>query len=375
MRSLWKRQVNQTMLSKLNFKGTGSVFRFTLLQTFKAKANIVSLIFMMIFALVFPPVSAILNGGTRRQAQALEESLEQPSIALPGLTEEQNALLDGQYSSDSGSLTAFMDERNAAAAENPETAEEGPGFDERYFLQLAYAIIIIMVSIMSASYIIRSVVEEKSSKLVEYMLISVRPMALLTGKILAVLVYVVTLLLVMLGAYRLSDVLSARFLDVTTSNPMFDMLSRLTGVNPGEVVVIVISAILGILTFAILAGICGAGCSTTEDVNGANTMPMIIIMACYVIALMVSGFDSPGMNIFCSLCPILSVFCAPVQFMLGNIGWPMQLLAWVIQCGVILLLLAITSKVYSDLLIYRGTRLKFGDILKMAFAGKGGSRS
>ena len=100
MRSLWKRQVNQTMLSKLNFKGTGSVFRFTLLQTFKAKANIVSLIFMMIFALVFPPVSAILNGGTRRQAQALEESLEQPSIALPGLTEEQNALLDGQYSSD-----------------------------------------------------------------------------------------------------------------------------------------------------------------------------------------------------------------------------------------------------------------------------------
>lgn len=44
-----------------------------------------------------------------------------------------------------------------------------------YVIQLVYAIVVLMVSIMSVSYIIRAVVEEKSSKLVEMLLLNVRP--------------------------------------------------------------------------------------------------------------------------------------------------------------------------------------------------------
>ncbi|MFQ9052626.1 MAG: ABC transporter permease [Oscillospiraceae bacterium] len=42
---------------------------------------------------------------------------------------------------------------------------------------------------MSASYVIRAVVEEKDSRLVELLLVSVKPMALLAGKILAVMAF------------------------------------------------------------------------------------------------------------------------------------------------------------------------------------------
>ena len=364
MRFLWKRQVKRTMLSKLNFAGTGSVFRFTLTELLKAKANIVSIIFIVVFALAFPPVSAIINGSTAKNIREMTQTETGYTDTVPGLTDEQTELLSSGFSTYVQPASEYFSEE-----------EEGADFDERYFLQLAYAIIIIMVSIMSSTYIIRSVVEEKSSKLVEFMLISVRPLALLAGKILSVLVYVTGMLLLMFGAYRLSETVTGRFMDLSASNSAFSMLSRIFALSPSELVVIVISAVLGILTFAILSGICGAGCSSAEDVNGATTMPMLIIMFCYVIALMVSGIDREGINIFCSLCPVISVFCAPVQFMLGNIGVPMLIAAWALQCAIILLLLILTARIYSDLLIYRGSRLKFGGILKMAFGRRGGKQA
>ncbi|MBR0516165.1 MAG: ABC transporter permease, partial [Eubacterium sp.] len=57
-------------------------------------------------------------------------------------------------------------------------------------LGTTFAVIIMMVLSLASSYIVSSVMEEKVSKLVETLMISVRPLALVMGKIFAMMTYV-----------------------------------------------------------------------------------------------------------------------------------------------------------------------------------------
>ena len=66
-----------------------------------------------------------------------------------------------------------------------------------------------ILCLMSASYVIRAVVEEKDSRLVELLLVSVKPMALLAGKILAVMAFTFGWLLAMLAGLGVSCGLTA----------------------------------------------------------------------------------------------------------------------------------------------------------------------
>ncbi len=51
-------------LSKKDFEGTGKVFRFTLAAHLKNKANIVSLIILVVFALISVPLLNLFGGTT-----------------------------------------------------------------------------------------------------------------------------------------------------------------------------------------------------------------------------------------------------------------------------------------------------------------------
>ena len=116
-----------------------------------------------------------------------------------------------------------------------------------------------------------------------------------------------------------------------------------------------------------VAGLSGAGCSSTEDIGGASTAATLLILAGYMVSIMIGSLGgSDQVLLFSCLCPILSIFCAPVQYMLGGIGLPVLLLSWVIQAAVVAALAVLCARVYSALLIYRGSRLTFGKILAMA---------
>ena len=70
--------------------------------------------------------------------------------------------------------------------------EGGEGISmTEYYVLLAGIVIVMMIINMSGSQIALSIVTEKSTKVVEYLMINVRPMALIVGKILAALTAVV----------------------------------------------------------------------------------------------------------------------------------------------------------------------------------------
>ena len=273
-----------------------------------------------------------------------------------GLSDSQIRLLTADYTTDVQTVSDYADETGEDA---------GSG----YVIQLVYAIVVLMVSIMSVSYIIRAVVEEKSSKLVEMLLLNVRPLALIAGKILAALSYVFSILILFVVCLLVSYGVSSRIFGIPGLGEMFGIASEQFGmanIGFGMIVFMIVSLLLGCLTFAIIAGISGAGCSSMDDLSGAASASTLLIMAGYFVSIVVVNVPSRGAELFSSLCPVLSVFCSPVQYAMGTISLGMLIVSWLVQAAVLLLLAVFCAKIYSYLIMYKGNRLTWKKMIGIA---------
>ena len=322
-------------------------------------------------------------GGENAEAGAEEDEW---SAALKlyqeaGLSEEQVAKLSPPPEMNYFSLEEYRDFLHAAEhgdmTESEETLpeeypEEATSADGRFAVQYFYAILVLILSLFSTTYIIRAMVEEKASKLVETLLVSVDPLALIFGKILAVMTYVVCCFAILLVGMLISAKLTPLLMGVEAVNPLaLVMGSQVSGlrVDAGSFVIIVISLLLGFLTFALIGAIAGSSCSSMDDVEHANLAAVWILLGGYMVSIFTSGFPGETISLVTSLVPFVSIFSAPVRYVLGHIGLPVLLLSWLLQAVIAALLALLCAKVYRGLIYYRGSRLKLGAMLKMGRKG------
>ncbi|MDY2628433.1 MAG: ABC transporter permease [Lachnospiraceae bacterium] len=432
-------------LRKEEFKGTGQVYRFTLVQLLKSRTNLVSAIIMILFALFSIPVMTFINGDSEDDISSLhtvyylnetscpvdfgtlgetdprfrevspeqvpfapenwqqqlveneafvhifsdeetggfsarifcpaggdEEEAEMLSEAVFeliqagryqsfGVSEEQISQLSSSYTTDVNTVENYQEAEAISA-------------DTSFAVQYIYAILVLILCTFSTTFIVRAIIEEKASRLVETLLISVRPLAMILGKILAVMTYVFGLVLLMIVGAVISWRITGIFMDGSVVKDMISgmgLTSDMLRFGPFTVAVVLISLILGYFTFSIIGGIAGTSCSSMEDVESANMSVLIFILGGYMVSCFTAAFG--GMvGLVTSLIPIVSIFCAPVQYVLGNISMPVLCLAWLVQLILLIFLARFCAAVYGDLIMYRGSRLKFRNLITMARGKKRG---
>lgn len=404
-----------------DLSGTGQVYRFTLSQLLKSRANRVTLIIMVLLAAVSMPLTALLGGET-------PETSDTAGLTSVRMDNRTDLILDfsgdaywadTDFSADAGEpdavVTVTGDEtgyqvavvgsESAHAGELSQLAEtarqavrdaclqaaglssrqlealtastgEEDSHEDGFWVQYGYSILAMILCLMSASYVIRAVVEEKDSRLVELLLVSVKPMALLAGKILAVMAFTFGWLLAMLAGFGVSCGLTAGLMG---SGVLQKQLSGLLAAVPrvqedlwqaaGVLLVLLVSLGLGYLTMSLIGGVAGACCSGMEDAGEATGPVMLLTMAGYLASCVVGAVPSGPVAVFSTLCPIVSIFCAPVQFAGGNVSFWLVLASWAIQAAVIWGLLTLASRVYAGLIVHRGSRVKLRELMSMAKGG------
>jgi len=404
-----------------DLSGTGQVYRFTLSQLLKSRANRVTLIIMVLLAAVSMPLTALLGGET-------PETSDTAGLTSVRVDNRTDLILDfsgdaywadTDFSADAGEpdavVTVTGDEtgyqvavvgsESAHAGELSQLAEtarqavrdaclqaaglssrqlealtastgEEDSHEDGFWVQYGYSILAMILCLMSASYVIRAVVEEKDSRLVELLLVSVKPMALLAGKILAVMAFTFGWLLAMLAGCGVSCGLTAGLMG---SGVLQKQLSGLLAAVPrvqedlwqaaGVLLVLLVSLGLGYLTMSLIGGVAGACCSGMEDAGEATGPVMLLTMAGYLASCVVGAVPSGPVAVFSTLCPIVSIFCAPVQFAGGNVSFWLVLASWAIQAAVIWGLLTLASRVYAGLIVHRGSRVKLRELMSMAKGG------
>lgn len=404
-----------------DLSGTGQVYRFTLSQLLKSRANRVTLIIMVLLAAVSMPLTALLGGETpetsdtaglasvrvdNRTDLVLDFSGDaywadtdfsadagEPDavVTITGDETGYQVAVVGSEAADAGELSQLAETARQAVRDaclraaglssrqlealTASTGEED-SHEDGFWVQYGYSILAMILCLMSASYVIRAVVEEKDSRLVELLLVSVKPMALLTGKILAVMAFTFGWLLAMLAGLGVSCGLTAGLMGPgVLQKQLSGLLAAVPRVQEdlwqvaGVLLVLLVSLGLGYLTMSLIGGVAGACCSGMEEAGEATGPVMLLTMTGYLASCVVGAVPSGPVAVFSTLCPVVSIFCAPVQFAGGNVSFWLVLASWAIQAAVIWGLLTLASRVYAGLIVHRGSRVKLRELMSMAKGG------
>lgn len=204
------------------------------------------------------------------------------------------------------------------------------------------------------------VVEEKTSRVVEIILTTVKPRTLLLAKLLGI----GSAMLVFIACYLAGIVAGAGLAGVLPS--MGNLAAA--HLNPWTFApAVLVWLAVGYFTFGGLSGALASTVSRQEDLGAVQT-PVIFgaMIPMYVALYLVPYAPDTTVTHILSCCPFLSPFMMPMRMALGAVGVWEQLLAFAVQIATICLLSLLAGKVYERSILHTGERLK----LRQAFRGR-----
>ncbi len=199
--------------------------------------------------------------------------------------------------------------------------------------------------ILFAQFVAQGVVEEKSSRVVELLLATMKPWHLLAGKILG------------LGLLGLGQIVVMGVLAVGGALA-FDLVD-VPGDLIGTVVSIVAWFVLGYAFYASLFAAAASLVSRQEDLGSVITPTSMLLIAAFIIAIQASANPGGGLATVTSFVPGLSPMVMPVRMAAGEAP------AWEVALAVLIMLAAIAVVVRVGGRVYAGALMRTGGKVKM----------
>ena len=282
-----------------------------------------------------------------------------------GLTEGQLAELSRAVLSDSSTTTVW---RDGSLKSGYETVREALEIILPYLgIMLLYFMVLVYGQGVAGSVIL-----EKSSKLMDTMLLSLQPQAMILGKTLAGWLAGVVQMLVWAAGAVLGCVLG-RFL-VLQLEPgstmgilqFFSMLGSASGLFTLPGVVFALLLILaGFLMYCAIASVGGALASKPEDLGSCNSIFTLLLLVSFFLTMYGESSSSRSLvstAAWMNYVPFTAVMSTPARVLLGQVSIPTALISLVLTLGVALLAVLAAGKLYRLMVFRRGDPPKVKDI-------------
>jgi ABC-2 type transport system permease protein len=294
-------------------------------------------------------------GGDPTSPQLLVPEGQPDAELLDTVTGAVRSYVVAQQIGDLGGDPAAFERALAAAVPQVESLDEdsGGGFDGAAFgVAMVMIGVLLFALIGSGTMIAMGVVEEKTSRVVEILLSTIRPTQLLAGKILGIGLYGL-FQVVVLGA---ALVLATRILGVASD----------LSVDVGSALVwLVVWFLLGYLIFALLFGGFAALVSRQEDISSVTTPLMFLLFAPFYLTMFLvpSNPDGTAVKVLSQI-PFFAPFMMPVRDAFDALApWEMPL-AIAICAVTIPVLVWLAARVYQRGVLHTGGRMKLADALR-----------
>lgn len=268
---------------------------------------------------------AVIDGAVLQRAQA--EALTAQGVDPAQLAEE------------AGKAVVTVD------ALDPPDPEKG----QRVALSVAVVVLLYMQIMMFGMYVAMGVVEEKSSRVVELLLSTLRPLQLLWGKVIGI----GAVGLLQLAAYGVAGVGAGLATGTLT----------VTGTALGVLVGTLGWFVLGFAFFAVLYAAAGSMVSRQEDVNATASPLMVLIVIMFFSAFSsVSDPDGTVSNVL-SWIPPFSAILMPLRIAAG-VASPTQVVATVaLMLAVTAALSVLAAKIYQRSILRIGKVVSWKEAL------------
>lgn len=257
------------------------------------------------------------------------------------------------------------------AAGTVETKEEGLNSAE-YGVTYGYLMVVMFAIMIAGSKVAELIVTEKTSKVMEYLLTSVKPLALLIGKVVSTMLIVFTAILGV-GAGLLVSAVFNHVINETEGilpETLVNLMESgvLKGFNPLNIVIAIAFVLLGFLFYSLLAGLAGATVGKVEELaEGLKLFTFTLVVGVYlVLALVMIAATGSEPEMFANIVyylPLSSIFVIPAYLVLGKVSLVTALISLGILAVATVIMWYFVTKVFEHVLYNNGNVMKFKDIL------------
>ncbi len=225
----------------------------------------------------------------------------------------------------------------------------------QYLLSIVMVMLIYGTMLSYGAFVMMSVIEEKSSKVMEVVISSVKPFDLMLGKIIGIG-------LVALTQYAIWIVVSlafsgASFRASSTAQVSFD-------IAPHLLVYFVVYFVLGYLIYSTLYAAVGSAFESQQDAQSLTTpITLLVIVPMVTLQLVLNKPDAP-ISVALSMVP----FFAPILMMARTAStevpfWQVAI-SWALMIGTFYLVLLLGSKIYRIGVLMYGKKPSLAEIVK-----------
>ncbi len=322
-------------------------------------------------------------------------SPETPSEAVDGVTTAIYQMVDYRNMMNAG----VSPENYAATQRYITTSKVTAGADEwnifesaiNYFVPIVVSLVLFMLIFVYGQTVAQSIATEKTSRVMELLLTSVRPLAVVIGKVLAMgLVSICQFILICLvgggtflatASFGIGGEIMALMNNtenlVGENAEIAEALSNTIGtITPFTIVLLFVIFILGFMFFALIAALAGASISRMEDLQQAmQPLSFLGIVGVYLayfpVIFNLDSLDTGAaainpVQIFSYYFPVSSPFALPSALLLGTLSTIEVIIAIAILAAFVVLIAIVVAKVYEAIILHNGNRIKMTDIFKMA---------
>jgi ABC-2 type transport system permease protein len=202
--------------------------------------------------------------------------------------------------------------------------------------------------ILYGTWVARSVVEEKSSRMMEIILAAASPFQLLAGKVLGVSAAALLQYVAVLAAALVALLAEGQVASIVLGES--GGLSLPSGLTPSLLVAFSVFFVLGFLLYAVLFAAAGSLVSRQEDVDQIVTPMILVATAGYLIAMYTSiGIVDPKAPwvVALSWVPFLSPYMMLSRLNAGNAGLLEVGFAVLLLMATIVLAVWVASRIYA----------------------------
>lgn len=244
---------------------------------------------------------------------------------------------------------------------------------------VVYAILFIFLMCVSFSgdSVAGAIITEKSSRVIEFLMISVSPLALVVGKIIGRLLVILCQVMILGAGMLISTIIVAGAgIESSTADKIKDTVHTVmsgetfAGFSPFSLLLGLLILVVGFFFYGALAGLMAATVSKMEDASESMKVYVIALMlgAYLALAVIMTGLNGGGKAILeqvACLLPVSAPFIVPSYLWLGKISPLMGICSLVISVALLALILFITARIYENMIFHNGEILKVKDLVKL----------
>lgn len=226
----------------------------------------------------------------------------------------------------------------------------------KILLPMLLTLIIYMLVLTNGQSISKAILSEKTSKLLETLLTSVQPYAVITGKVLAMaLIALAQMFLWLIGGiagFAAGNAIS-KSIDPDFANPLIGLMDAIKegakdAFSIQAVIMAIIFIVVGFLMYCCIAAFSAALADKAEDLSSTASLFQIPVIFSFLLAYFATMIDNKAVFFIVRYVPLISPFSIPADILMGNVSIFQGIISLIILMITTVSIIFITGKTYKN---------------------------